>query len=224
MSIIKTTTKRFFGDFMMSENKDHTERSKPVIWGYIRCDLDDPDGSIQADCLRRAQIPDENMFYESKTGFRQPLVVLNAMLDRLNPGDIVFAVSLSSFGREIGEIFNVFQSIREHGASVVCIEDELGIHCDSRDENGSFVFHALSLMNDLKISLNQKKIRNGFSIARLAGHGGPAKKVTDQQIIQAISRINNGETISSVVKSLGISRQAFNNRCKKISGLNYHKS
>ncbi|MCQ9157240.1 recombinase family protein, partial [Acidomonas methanolica] len=131
----------------------------------------------------------------------------------IREGDILVVYSIDRLGRDLIEVVQTVRDLHEKGADLKVILMDL----DTRTPTGKLVFAVVAAMAQWERELIVERTRNGLAAARARGKtGGRTSTLTDQQVSDAITRIQAGEKAAAVTKQYGVSRQAIYKRAKNM--------
>ncbi|GBR19638.1 recombinase family protein [Asaia spathodeae] len=88
---------------------------------------------------------------------------------------------------------------------------------DTRTPTGRLIFAVVAAMAQWERELIVERTRNGLAAARARGKKGGRKPIlTDEQVTEALARIQAGENAQTVAAEYGVSRQAIYKRSKNM--------
>ncbi|WP_298281175.1 recombinase family protein [Acidocella sp.] len=181
--------------------------------GYARVSMADQDNRRQVDELVRAGVDLANIWQDKASGKNMDRPGWKLIWKALRPGDVLVVVSIDRIGRSLLEVSQVLEELHARG----CELKILNLDVDTRTPLGRFIFSIMAAFAQMEREFIRERTLSGLAAARARGHvGGAKKKVSDDQIRDAIARIEAGEFKSDLAKELGISRVALDKRIKQM--------
>ncbi len=189
-------------------------------YGYARVStgMQDKDKTqrLQFEYLKNKGVPEANIFYEHITGTkREGRVKLQALIDKLQPGDVIYVMKLDRLARNTKDALDLADTIRKHGA----ILDVGGLGRVDDTPTGKLILTIFGGFAEFEAALIRDRLQGGRQYKRehVAGYReGRRRKLTEQHYYDAIKRHENGETWSHIADYFGISRRTMMYRIKEI--------
>lgn len=129
-------------------------------------------------------------------------------------GDVLVIHAIDRLGRDLIEVSLVLRDLHAKGAELVVLT-QLGL--DTRTPTGRMIFNVLLALAQWERESIVERTRHGLQIAREQGRvGGSKKRVSDEQVRDAMRRNADGESVLRLAKELKISGQALYRRFAKI--------
>ena len=153
------------------------------IFAYVRCSAADQNEARQIAAMEKLQVPPENVFIDKQSGkdFNRPKY--QALIERLQPGDVIYFHSLDRMGRNYLDTVEQWRVItREKGADVVILDMPLLDTRVHKDLLGTLiaelVLNLLSYTAQNEYESIKKRQAQGIAAARARGvhMGRPAKR------------------------------------------------
>ncbi len=194
--------------------------------GYARVSTQTQNLARQLEALKKAQV--EKIFQEKMSGKNQDRPELIKLLNFIREGDEVVVLDLDRLGRNMNDIKNILESIKNKGAttSILNLPSFEGIN----DPNLRSLLNSLIIDLYSYIAQNERESilqrqREGIAVAKNKGlyKGRPIKYSADaknphdryiyQQIVTRLTNRQNGERVSvtQIANELGIARKTIYN-------------
>ena len=128
-------------------------------------------------------------------------------LDRMEKGDVLVVTKLDRLGRDAIDVSGTVADLEEMGMRVHCLA--LG-GVDLTSSAGKMTMNVINAVARFERDLLVERTRSGLARAKAAGKslGRPSALSADQQDLVK-KKIRNGETISSIARQFGTSRQTI---------------
>jgi DNA invertase Pin-like site-specific DNA recombinase len=135
------------------------------------------------------------------------LPVLAALVDDLQPGDMLMVVALDRLGRSIGRILTLLDDLRGRGVTVRALKQGgLTIAPDSNDPMALALVHLLALFADLERATIAQRLADGRAYAALQGRHPGRKSVDPAKVEAAADLIRAGRPLQQAALAVGIGR------------------
>jgi len=126
------------------------------------------------------------------------------LVDRLEPGDILVVSKLDRLGRDAIDVTETVSTLSKIPVRVHCLA--LG-GSDLTSSSGQLTMNVLNAVAQFERDLLRERTSAGLAAAKAKGTRlGRPRALTKAQEIAAKARLANGETVSSIAKSLAVSR------------------
>ncbi|MDE3027402.1 MAG: recombinase family protein [Paracoccaceae bacterium] len=139
-----------------------------------------------------------SMSIEQRKGFAR-------LLDRMERGDVLVVTKLDRLGRDAIDVSTTVARLETRGIRVHCLA--LG-GVDLTSSAGKLTMGVINAVAQFERDLLIERTQSGLARAKAQGKqlGRPSALSADQQALVR-EKIANGETVSSLARELGISRQ-----------------
>lgn len=129
------------------------------------------------------------------------------LLDRMEKGDVLVVTKLDRLGRDAIDVSGTVADLEEMGIRVHCLA--LG-GVDLTSSAGKMTMNVINAVAQFERDLLVERTQSGLARAKAAGKslGRPSALSADQQDLVK-KKIQNGETISSIARQFGTSRQTI---------------
>ena len=129
------------------------------------------------------------------------------LIDRMENGDVLIVTKLDRLGRNAMDIRKTVEQFADSGIRVHCLA--LG-GVDLTSPAGKMTMQVISAVAEFERDLLLERTHSGIERAKNAGKRfGRPPALTDDQKKEVIKRINYGESISSIAKEFGTTRQTI---------------
>lgn len=179
--------------------------------GYIRVSSFDQNTARQLDGVKLDKI-----FEEYASGKSADRPALQACLDYLREGDILHVHSIDRLARNLQDLLSIVSELKEKQVTVKFHKEKLEFTGnDSSGKGDAFQelqLHIIAAVAQFERALILERQREGIEIAKREGKYkkvGRKPALTEVQIEDVKKRIEQGETIASVSRLYGVSRQTI---------------
>lgn len=145
-----------------------------MIYGYIRVSTREQNEDRQLIALREIGVPEANIYMDKQSGkdFQRPQYQL--LVDKVQPGDLLYVLSIDRLGRNYEEIQNQWRILtKEKGIDIAVIDMPLLDTRQGKDLMGTFiadlVLQILSFVAQSERENIKKRQAEGIAAARLRG-------------------------------------------------------
>ena len=144
------------------------------IYGYIRVSATDQNEDRQLDAMKAVGVPESHIYTDKQSGkdFDRPGYL--RLVDTLQPGDLVYILSIDRLGRNYEEIQNQWRLLtKDKGADVCVIDMPLLDTRQGKDLMGTFiadlVLQILSFVAQSERENIRKRQAQGIAAAKARG-------------------------------------------------------
>lgn len=175
--------------------------------GYARVSTTGQSLEIQREALTAAGCV---KIYEEKASGKSTdaRIELQKALEKCSEGDTLVVTKLDRLARSVGDLHKIVDKLNQEGASLQVIDQP---EIDTSSKYGKLIFTVLGAVAELERDLILERTRDGRAQAKAKGVAfGPKKKLTEDQLEQAIKELTEGNLSASAVASkYGISRASL---------------
>jgi DNA invertase Pin-like site-specific DNA recombinase len=175
----------------------------PMIHGYARCSTLDQSVEGQIAALKKAgctKVWSEKVSGAATRGDRPVFAKLITMLKR---GDRLIVVRIDRLARSLRELVNVLHDLDQAGVGFKSLSDPWA---DTTSPSGKLMLGIVGSLAEYERSLIIARTSEGRERAKARGVVfGRKPKLSDFQRKEAIKRRGNGETLSAIAKTYGVS-------------------
>lgn len=176
--------------------------------GYARVSTDEQNLALQIDALRIAGCEDI-ITDEGITGAARKRPGLDKALAKLKEGDALVVWKLDRLGRSLSHLIAIMDDLRERNVGFQSITD--GINSDT--PGGKLHFQIMGALAEFERSLIVERTQAGLEAAKRRGVKlGPKYQINRHQIEDARRRVESGETVAHVARSIGCHRSTLARR------------
>ena len=195
-----------------------------MLYAYIRVSTEEQSYSGQEYEIRqwsdRHGLAVDYWYHESTSG-TVPVRkrVLGRVLRKMRKGDLLVCTEISRLGRNMLMVMSVFNECAQRGLCILTIKDHFEL---SDNLNSKIIAFAFALAAEIERNLISQRTREALAAKKEKGVSlgrpkGASKK--RMQVMADIGRIRErvaeGESISSIAKELGISRNTLSKYLKE---------
>ncbi|MFA4137044.1 MULTISPECIES: recombinase family protein [unclassified Brevibacillus] len=177
-----------------------------MIYGYARVSDKDQNLDTQLDQLQRAGV--DEIVQEKVIGVAKKKNVLDALIERMEPGDTLVVTRMDRFGRNALQMLQLVEEFQERDINFVVLD----LNIDTRTPTGKFILTVMAGFSELDRAYIKEKQRNGVELAKQAGkYTGRVKKYTDKHagLNEAIEMYKRGDTVSYICDVTKIGRSSL---------------
>jgi DNA invertase Pin-like site-specific DNA recombinase len=194
-----------------------------TTYGYIRVSGTDQNEDRQILAMRELGIPPERIYTDKQSGKDFDRPAYNALIRRLEPGDLLYVLSIDRLGRDYEEIQNQWRRLtKSSGVDIAVIDMPLLDTRAGKDLMGTFltdiVLQILSFVAQNEREAIRKRQSEGIAAARIRGiHlGRPFKNLPDGFAELAASWERGEITGGEMAARSGIPKSTLYRRLKQI--------
>jgi DNA invertase Pin-like site-specific DNA recombinase len=181
-----------------------------MIYGYARVSTAEQNAARQIKQLKDAGC--EYIFEEKVSGATTERPQLQAMIDALQPGDVVIVSDLTRISRSSRDLFELVDVIKTKGASLKSIKDTW-LDTTSDNPYSAFLLTVMAGVAQLERDLIKQRQAEGVALAKESGkYRGRTRKYTDKHagMAHAIELYQAGKhTVKQICEITKVSRSAF---------------
>lgn len=184
--------------------------------GYARVSTARQEESLktQREALVAAGCDPEHIYADKISGTRWSRPELDKALAYMRAGDTLVVTRLDRLGRNVRETILTVADLKERGVNVQVLDPKL----DTSDPMQSVVLNVMAALAEWERDLLIERTREGVAHARAEGRlAGPKPKLTPEQVRLVRKALADGESVSSVARSFGVSRQTIYRAMEKVS-------
>jgi DNA invertase Pin-like site-specific DNA recombinase len=177
--------------------------------GYARISTRDQSLNMQLDALRRAGVPEDNLWYEVKSGVKTKRPRLELALTQAVRGDVFVVYKLDRVGRSMLDLIEKVEGLTERGIGFRSLTDGF----DTTTPGGRLLFHVIGALAQFERDLVVERTRDGMAAARRRGSQiGALPKLTAKDEAKAERWLKAKVPAIEVARRLGVVRQTILNR------------
>jgi DNA invertase Pin-like site-specific DNA recombinase len=134
--------------------------------GYARVSTKEQSLDLQVDALKQAQC--EAVFVEIASGAKTARPVLDDLLSRLRPADVLVIWKLDRLGRSLSHLVSLTNELREQQVGLISLNDPI----DTTTPQGRLVFNIFASLAEFERELIRERTQAGLKAARTRGRTG----------------------------------------------------
>jgi DNA invertase Pin-like site-specific DNA recombinase len=182
-----------------------TKWSSEMIIGYARVSTDGQSLEAQEAALRNAGA--DKIFAEKVSGTVTDRKALAKAIAALGAGDVLLVTRLDRLARSTRDLLNVLATVSERGAGFRSIADPM---LDTTSAHGRLILAVLGALAEFERSMILARTADGRRRAMDRGvQFGRKPKLSPFQRGEAIARKGNGESLSDIGRSYGVSHSTI---------------
>jgi DNA invertase Pin-like site-specific DNA recombinase len=172
-----------------------------TTYGYARVSTDGQTLAAQEAALHAAGCA--KVYAEKASGAKTDRAELRKLLARLSEGDVLIVTRLDRLARSTRDLLNILDQVGKAGARFKSLVDPW---CDTTTPHGELMVTFLAGIATFERHLIKARTSEGRARAKAAGvHMGRPKALTPHQRQEAQARRDNGETLTALARSYGVS-------------------
>jgi DNA invertase Pin-like site-specific DNA recombinase len=135
---------------------------------------------------------------------------LRQCLDYLRDGDTLHVHSIDRLARNLFDLQKLVEDLTGRGVAVHFHKENLTFTGQATDPMQTLMFQMMGAFAQFERALIRSRQREGIEAARAAGkHLGRRASMTAEQLAEARARRDAGESVASLAKAFGVSRQTL---------------
>jgi len=172
-----------------------------TVVGYARVSTDHQSLDAQRDALIAAGC--DPIFTDQMSGVREDRPGLAKLLEYIRAGDTVVVVALDRLGRSLTAVIRTIETLTERGVLLRSLREGI----DYSTPTGRMLAGIFAALAGYERELMHERAAAARQAARLRGrHTGRPPRLTPAQALQVRSLRADGEPISDLMRSFGVSR------------------
>ena len=173
--------------------------------GYARVSTDGQ--SVDAQVRQLTEAGCEKVFREVASGAKRDRAQLRRLLAALAPGDVVTVTRLDRLARSTRDLLNLLAAIGEKQAGFRSLGDAWA---DTTTPHGRLLLTVLGGLAEFERELIRARTSEGRARAQAQGvKMGRKPKLTAHQRREALSRREQGETVTTIARSYNVSHSTI---------------
>ncbi|KAB1653256.1 recombinase family protein [Pseudoclavibacter chungangensis] len=174
--------------------------------GYARVSTKGQSESLEVQRAALEAAGCARVFSDTMSGAKAARPGLKDALDYMRDDDVLVVTRLDRLGRTALDTLRTIESLAKQDVAVVVMKPEL----DTRTKEGRLMVTIMSGLAEFERDLLIERTKEGVAHARAEGRvPGPKPKLSAEQVRLAGKAVAGGESVSSVARSLGVSRQTL---------------
>ena len=180
---------------------------KKRLIGYARVSTYGQTLDSQLEQLRAAGCSSRNIYREKATGARPDRRVLNRMLGKLAPGEVVTVTRIDRLARSTFDLFAIVKRIADAKAQFRSLAEPWA---DTGTSTGRLMLAVLGGLADVERDLIRTRTAEGRNRAQQRGqHMGRPPKLTVARQTEARRRRAEGATLAELARSYGVGKSTI---------------
>jgi DNA invertase Pin-like site-specific DNA recombinase len=121
----------------------------------------------------------------------------------------LYVHSIDRLARNAKDLLNIVEQLISKQVTIIFIKNNLTFSADTKDHMAKLQLTMLAAFAEFERELIRERQREGIAIAKANGKYNGRRKITDAMLDEARLRTSLGEPLSTVAKSLNLSRQTL---------------
>lgn len=177
-----------------------------IVYGYARVSTTGQCLDRQIDALVAAGVDKDKIYTEKMSGTKSNRPKLNALLNVLEEGDVIYIESLNRLGRSSKDLIELMQKFSDMGVTLISLKEKL----DFSSASGRMMAQFLAILAEFERNCIAERVREGVASARERGHFGGRPPINPKTLEKALTLYDQHSlTISQLCKACGLSRPTF---------------
>lgn len=181
--------------------------------GYIRVSTLHQHTERQEDKLPEMNV--EKVFIEKASGKNRNRPQLKAMIDFVQPGDVVVVSELSRLARSVMDLYQIAKELKEKGASLESLKEDI----DLNSATGKLTFGIMAIMAEFERDLLLERQKEGIQAAQARGKKWGAEiqyGKDERQLHEVFTNYTNKKIkLNEAMELLGMKKSTFYYRYNK---------
>lgn len=174
-------------------------------FGYTRVSTRDQNSDLQVNQLREGGC--EQILQEIASGVKGERPVLQSLLEKVRPGDIIVVWKLDRLGRSLRHLVDLINILMEKEVGLKSLQDPI----DTTHAQGRLIFNIFASLAEFERDLIIERTQAGLTAARARGRTGGRPKglneVAEKKAIAAEALYIKGDlSVNDITRNLGISK------------------
>lgn len=179
--------------------------------GYVRVSTIDQNTARQLDGLALDKI-----FEDKASGKDTNRAALRSMIDYAREGDVIHVHSFDRLARNLGDLKAIIETLTNKGCHVHFVKEGLTFSKGINNPMAELLLNVLGAVSQFERDLIKERQREGIEVAKREGRSlGRKASLTSVQVTEALRRQRDGEQITAIAESLGVSRQTLYTAIKR---------
>lgn len=175
-------------------------------FAYARVSTDKQLLDRQIELLAKHDIPTVHYYTDQISGTRLHRPGFDALLERLEPGDVLFVESFSRLSRSTRDLLQIVETLTKKGVLINSEKENF----DTATATGKLMLTVLAALAQFERDLIAERTCEGLKAARARGHNGGRPKVDTQKLEVAFAAYDAQKTsVTEICKQVGIGVATF---------------
>src|SRR5262249_9029655 len=149
----------------------------------------------------------ERIYSEKVSGAKTDRRQLARAIDSLGAGDVLLVTRLDRLARSTRDLLNVLATVADRGAGFRSLADPM---IDTTTPHGKLILAVLAALAEFERSMILARTGEGRKRAQARGvRFGRKPKLSEYQIREAVARRANGESLTDIGRSFGVSHSTI---------------
>jgi DNA invertase Pin-like site-specific DNA recombinase len=191
--------------FAIYRDKNYEQEGTMAKVGYVRVSTEDQNLHRQEDALRALNV--ERVFSDKISGGTTARPGLQAMLDFVREGDVLYVESISRLARSTRDLLSIIETLELRGVAFVSSKENI----DTSTPQGRFVMTLFAAMAELEKATILQRQKEGIQSAKARGRrlGRPKAEFPAEWESVYSAWKSEKVTASAAMKALGLHKTTF---------------
>ncbi|ECE7034317.1 recombinase family protein [Salmonella enterica subsp. enterica] len=176
--------------------------------GYVRVSSVQQNDERQLDGIQL-----DKVFTEKCSGKNADREQLKAMIEYVREGDVIHCHELSRLGRNVKDLLNIIDTVKEKGASIEFHKERLTAGANENAVS-RMMLNVLASVAQMEREMMLERQAEGYAAAKAAGRKGARGNGKEVDRVGIVSALAAGESIRKTAAQFGVSTQTVQ-RIKK---------
>jgi DNA invertase Pin-like site-specific DNA recombinase len=174
--------------------------------GYLRVSTVDQNTDRQLDGVEM-----DKVFTDRASGKDTKRPALARAIDYVREGDTLVVHSMDRLARNLEDLRRIVRELTAQGVKVEFVKESLTFTGED-NAMSTLLLSMLGAVAEFERSIILERQREGIALAKAAGkYKGRKASLTSEQIDQLRARLSGGESVTTLAKAFGVSRQTVYN-------------
>ena len=178
-------------------------------YGYVRVSTMEQDYKRQLFDLMEQGVTERNIFADKMSGGKKDRPGLQALLDKVQDGDVIYVSSVDRIGRNTIHLLELGDFLAKKGVGLISLKEK---EIDTTTPAGKLFFSFCSFFAQYEKDLIRERTKNGLKATRARGRlGGRPKLDPNNPKIQLARMLYNENNLCNkeICRTLEISESTF---------------
>lgn len=182
--------------------------------GYMRISTQKAEQSFDR---QEAQLKEyvEVLYADRISGSKRKRPQLDQLLEDLEPGDVVYILSIDRLSRSTKDLLDIVDQIRDKGASLKSLQDTW-LDTSSENPMSDFLLTVMGALAEMERKQTVQRVNEGLEVARSKGVKFGRPRANQSKVDLALELYDKGEhTVKEITEITDLSRKTIYNYLNK---------
>lgn len=207
----------------MQALKHFIAEGKPKKYGYMRISTMRDSQKFDRQESQLAEVGCDKIYSERVSGSVRERPELNAMLDNLKEGDVVYIVSIDRLSRSTKDLLEIVDIIKSKGASLKSLHDTW-LDTTSGNPMSEFLLTVMGALGQMEREMIKSRVQEGMAVAKAKGTKLGRPKANSAKVSHALELYASGKyTTKQICDMSGISKATLFRKVKQAQEVATHE-